>query len=217
VVNREFERKIFGSVPNAMGRYFKMPDGRRVQVVGIVEDGKYNRLTEDPQPAVFFPILQSPSSQTYLVVRSDRDPLQLAADIRSKLRDLDRGLPVYIQTRHKAMDADLFPSRVASSSLGVLGVMAAMLAITGIFGMAAYSVSKRLKELGIRIALARTAQKCCNLRWGGLFGYMPMDQVGGSCWGLRPPGYCRPSFIRELRAILWSWLASFWLCHCWAC
>jgi len=173
-VNREFARKIFGSVPNAMGRYFKMPDGRRVQVVGIVEDGKYNRLTEDPEPAMFFPLLQSPSSQTYLVVRSDGEPLQLVAAIRSKLRDLDRGLPVYIQTRYKAMDANLFPSRVAAVSLGVLGVMAAMLAITGIFGMAAYSVSKRLKELGIRIALGAQRKEVLQAALGRplrLFGF----------------------------------------------
>ncbi|HVN82944.1 MAG TPA: ADOP family duplicated permease, partial [Terriglobia bacterium] len=130
VVNLEFARKIFGTVTNATGRYFKMPDGARVEVVGVVEDGKYNSLTEDPQSVMFFPILQSPSSQTYLVVRSDRDSLQLAAAMRTRLRDLDEGLPVYIQTRYKVMDASLFPSRVAAVSLGVLGVMAAMLAIT---------------------------------------------------------------------------------------
>ena len=82
VVNREFARKIFGSVTNAIGRYFKLPDGTRIQVVGIVEDGKYTSLTEDPQPAMFLPILQSPSSATWLVVRSNRDPQQLARSHR---------------------------------------------------------------------------------------------------------------------------------------
>ena len=153
VVNREFARKIFGSVTNAMGRSYKMPDGTRVQVVGIVEDGKYLNLTEDQHPAMFLPVLQSPSSWTTLVVRSDRDPQQLAAAIRSTLRDLDTGLPFDIQTWTEEMDGALFASHVATVSLGVLGVMGAMLAITGIFGMAAYSVSKRLRELGIRVAL----------------------------------------------------------------
>jgi predicted permease len=184
VVNREFARKIFGSVPNAMGSYFKMPDGRRVQVVGIVEDGKYNRLTEDPQPAMFFPILQSLSTQTYLVVRSDRDPLQIGAAIRSKLRDLDRGLPVYIQTRYRAMDAALFPSRVAASSLGVLGVMAAMLAITGIFGMAAYSVSKRLKELGIRMALGAQRKEVLQAALGRPLRLLAIGSVAGLLLGI---------------------------------
>ena len=55
VVNAEFARKVFGSVAERMGGYFKMQDGTRIQVVGIVEDGKYQTLTEDQQPAMFFP------------------------------------------------------------------------------------------------------------------------------------------------------------------
>jgi ABC-type antimicrobial peptide transport system permease subunit len=136
-----------------MGRYYKLPDGARIQVVGIVEDGKYLSLTENPQPAMFLPFLQSPSNWTTLVVRSDRDPQQLAAAIRSTLRDLDAGLPFDIKTWSEEMGGALFAPHVAIVSLGVLGGMGAMLAITGIFGMAAYSVSKRLRELGIRVAL----------------------------------------------------------------
>jgi len=153
VVNREFAGKMFGSVTNAIGRYYRMQDGTRVQVVGVVEDGKYLSLTEDQQPAMFLPFLQSPSSAAYLVVRSHRNPQELVVDMRSKLRALDAGLPVGIDTWHTMLDVVLFPSRVATVSLGVLGMMGAMLAITGIFGMAAYSVSKRLRELGIRVAL----------------------------------------------------------------
>jgi predicted permease len=153
VVNRVFAQKIFGSVTKAIGAYFKMPDGMRVQVVGIAEDGKYASLTEDPRPAMFLPILQWPSNSAYLVVRSSRDPEQLGPAIRSTLRNLDSGLPVYIQTRFKALDAYLFGPRMATISLGVLGAMGAILSVVGIFGMASYSVSKRLREFGIRIAL----------------------------------------------------------------
>jgi predicted permease len=153
VVNREFASKIFGSTANAMGRYYKMDDGTRVQVVGIVEDGKYRLLTEDQEPAMFLPLLQSPARGTSLVVRSNRDSEQLAADLRRTLRNLDDGLPFTMQTWENAMDMALFPSHVATVALGVLGLMGAMLSITGIFGMAAYSVSKRLRELGIRMAL----------------------------------------------------------------
>ena len=151
VVNQQFAREIFGSVTNAIGRNYKMPDGTGVQVVGIVEDGKYLSLAEEPQPAMFLPFLQAPSSVTRLVVRSDRDPQQLAAAMKTTLHDLDAGLPFTIGPW--TMDAALFAPHVATASLGVMGVMGAMLAVTGIFGMAAYSVSKRLRELGIRIAL----------------------------------------------------------------
>jgi predicted permease len=153
VVNREFARKIFGSIPKAMGSYFKMPEGRRIEVVGITGDGKYGNMTEDPKPVMFLSLLQWPSNSGYLVVRSSGDPNQLGLAIRSRLRELDAALPIYIQTRYSSLDAFLLGPRMATLSLGVLGMMGAMLSITGIFGIAAYSVSKRLRELGIRIAL----------------------------------------------------------------
>jgi len=158
LVNREFARKIFGSATGAVGRHFKMPDGTRVEVAGIVEDGKYTaNLAENPQPAMFLPILQNPVSQTALVLRSspasNDAAQQLAPAIRNKLLELDAGLPAFIQTWDEEMNGALFASRMATVSLGVLGLMGAMLSITGIFGMAAYSVSKRMRELGIRIAL----------------------------------------------------------------
>ena len=72
---------------DAVGRYFKLRDRTRVRLVGLVEDGKYVNLIEDQQPAMFFPLLQSPASWIWLVVRSSRDPQQLAAAMRSVLRD----------------------------------------------------------------------------------------------------------------------------------
>jgi ABC-type antimicrobial peptide transport system permease subunit len=124
-----------------------------VQVVGIAEDGKYYQFTEDPKAAMFLPFLQSPSTMMCLVVRSERDPQQLASAIRSALRGLDSSLPLNIQTWTQGMNIALFAPNVATVALGVLGLMGAMLSITGIFGLASYSVSKRLRELGIRIAL----------------------------------------------------------------
>jgi predicted permease len=157
LVNGEFARQIFnaGQAPaTVIGRYFKLKDGSRVQVIGLVEDGKYTAvLTESPQPAMFFPILQEPSSESNLVIRSPRDTQQLAADVQSKLRSLDPGVPTFIQTWQTEMNGALFGPRMATFSLGILGFMGALLSVTGVFGMAAYSVSKRLRELGIRIAL----------------------------------------------------------------
>jgi predicted permease len=184
VVNREFASKIFGSATNATGRYYKKQDGTRIQVVGIVEDGKYASLAEDPQPAMFLPILQSPSPQACLVVRSNRDPQLLTAAIKRTVQDLDAGLPFTIRTWSQELESALFPSRMATLSLGVLGALGAMLSITGIFGMAAYSVSKRLRELGIRMALGAQSKEVLQAALGRAVKLLAFGSTAGLLLGI---------------------------------
>jgi predicted permease len=188
VVNKEFARKVFGSVDRAIGHSYKMKDGTRIQVVGIAEDGKYNSLTEDPVPVIFVPILQSPSTSTMLVVRAgpglDNGQVQTATAMRNALRKLDTGLQVSIETRDRTLAAVLFGPRMATISLGVLGVMGAMLSITGIFGMAAYSVSKRLKELGIRVALGAQHKEVLQAALGRAFRLLAIGSAAGLVLGL---------------------------------
>jgi predicted permease len=184
VVNQTFARKVLGSLADATGHYFKRQNGTRIQVVGVVQDGKYTSLTEEPQAAMFVPILQSSSNQSFLVVRSDGDPQQLAAAIRSRLRDLDSGLPVFIQTWPKAMDFFLFGSRMATAALGVLGVLGAILSITGIFGMAAYSVSRRLRELGIRMALGAQRREVLEAALGRAIRLLAFGSAAGLLLGI---------------------------------
>ncbi len=184
VVNQEFARKIFASLENAIGGYYKMPDGTRIQVVGLAEDGKYGKLTEDPHAAVFLPILQWPSNSNWVVVRPTGDPQQLGEVIRRTLRQLDPGLPVQIEKRYDEMATVLFPSQMASLTLGVMGVMGAMLAVTGIFGMAAYSVSKRLRELGIRVALGAQRKEVLQAALGRPFKLLALGSAAGLFLGI---------------------------------
>jgi predicted permease len=185
VVNRLFASRMFGSAKNALGGYYKLDDGTRIQVVGIVEDGKYSpNITEDPRLAMFLPILQSPSTETWLVVRSSANSRQLASAIRTKLRDLHAGLPTFVQTWNEAMDGALFPSRMAALSLGVLGAMGAILSVTGIFGLAAYSVSKRLRELGIRMALGAQRKEVLKAALGRAFKLLAYGSVAGLLLGI---------------------------------
>jgi predicted permease len=184
VVNREFARRVFGSEAEAVGGFYKAIDGTRIQVVGVVENGRYRMLTEDPQPAAFLPILQSPSSSTWLIVRSNRDPQELTAAIEGSLRNLDAGLPFSIRTWDKEMDSALFASRVAAVSLGVLGGLGAMLAITGIFGMASYSVSKRMRELGIRIALGAQRKEVLGSALGRAWRLLAFGSAAGLFLGI---------------------------------
>ncbi len=182
VVNREFARKVIGT-SDALGHYFKTLSGERIQVVGIVEDGKYMSLTESPQPAMFRPILQAPSSLSCFIVRSARGA-EIAPEMRRALHGVDSGLPVFIQTWHSGMSGVLFPSRAATASLGVLGVLGAMLSVTGIFGMAAYSVSRRLKELGIRIALGAQWREVLQAALGRAFKLLAVGSGAGLILGI---------------------------------
>lgn len=184
IVNREFARRVFGTGANPLDRYFKRRDGTRYQVVGVVEDGKYLNLTEDQRSAMFFPAPQAPTPETWLVLRSTGDPLLIADAARSTLRDLDAGLPVYVQSWEQSLDGVLFPSRMATVSLGVLGVMGAMLSVTGIFGIAAYSVSKRLRELGIRIALGAERKEVLRAALGRAVKLLVIGSAAGLVLGL---------------------------------
>jgi predicted permease len=185
VVNREFARKVFGSADNAVGKHFKFWGGaNRAEVIGVVEDGKYQTLTEDPKPAMFFSFLQHASSQTWLIVRSERDPQGIAAALQRSMRSLDPALPLEILTWNSELDSALFAARVATVSLGVLGLLGAMLAITGIFGMAAYTVSKRLRELGIRIALGADQRKVLGAALGRTFRLLAIGSIAGMILGV---------------------------------
>ena len=184
VINRTLASQIFGSVAGAVARHYRLQDGTRVQVVGVVEDGKYQSLTEDRPPAMFLSFRQSPSSQSWVVVRSTRDRQQLAAAIRSELRTLDAGLPATIDTWNSLLDVVLFPSRVATMALGVLGIMGAMLSITGVFGMAAYSVSKRMRELGIRVALGADRRQLLSAALGRAVKLLALGSAAGLLLGV---------------------------------
>lgn len=184
VVNREFASKIFGSPSKAIGSYFKAKDGARVQVVGLVESGKYESLAEDPQPAMFFPFQQVPSSETCLVLRVNGDPQQVSAAVKSTMHNLDAGMPFTLQTWNQELESALFPSRMATLSLGALGAMGALLSVTGIFGMAAYSVSKRLRELGIRMALGAQRKEVLQAALGRALKLLAAGSTAGLLLGI---------------------------------
>jgi predicted permease len=184
LVNRQFAVKVFGSVNKAIGGHFKFWGGQRAEVVGVVEDGKYRTLTEEQQPAMFFSFLQQPSSNTWLLVRSNRDPHEISAALEKALHGLDASMPIVVRPWSQTMDSALFAARVATVALGVLGLLGAMLALTGIFGMASYTVSKRLRELGIRMALGARRKQVLRTALGRAFVLLSVGSAAGLLLGL---------------------------------
>ena len=151
VVNETFARKMWGEAP-AIGQHFVV-SGNLTEVVGVAEDGKYHDLEESPHPAVYLSMSQGEQRETIFVVRSGRMPSKMAADLEHTLSSIEPNVSIGVQSWMDDLDSELFPARAATVALGVMGVLAAMLAVTGIFGMAAYNVSRRMRELGIRMAL----------------------------------------------------------------
>jgi predicted permease len=152
IVNATFARIFFGNKP-VIGQRFKRGNNTQYEIVGVVQDGKYFTLAEAQKPAMFFPLAQDTHSNFFLLVRSHMPRTEVAPSLQRIISGIDRSLPYHINSWQQLLQFALFPARTATAALGVMGLLAAMLAITGIFGMASYSVAKRMKELGIRVAL----------------------------------------------------------------
>jgi predicted permease len=186
LVNETFARKMWGDAP-ALGQRFIFRDHLR-EVVGVTEDGKYHSIVDPPQPAVYLPLSQNEKSNPVFVVRSDRAQNELAPAIEHTLNGLEPNAQITVQSWPDVIEGALSPARAAAAALGVMGLLAALVAITGIFGMATYNVSRRMKELGIRVALGARAKHVMSVAVG-----RPIVLLGlGSLLGLLIGVFAQP-------------------------
>jgi predicted permease len=194
IVNKQFVRSMFhldeGHITDGVGRYFKNHDGVPIQIVGMVPDGKYFLVNEDPQEVVFFSILQQPSMKTSVVVRLRPDaPAIAVADmsttVRKTIHDLDPGIAIRSSgTWTSQLAFSFFPAQVATVSLGLFGAFGLMLSIAGTFGLASYTVSKRMRELSIRVALGARGKQILSAALGRMFTLMSTGAVIGLTLGM---------------------------------
>jgi ABC-type antimicrobial peptide transport system permease subunit len=181
VVNAAFAKMLFGT-SDAVGRQLRYGFADHViDIVGVIEDGKYESLVESAAPAMFVPMQQGYNTTTTLIVRSSAAPERTAASVRQVMAALDPSLTLYgIGTVEQMLGFVLFPNRMAALALSAFGVLGIVLAATGINGTVAYAVSQRRREIGIRVAIGATSTSVLRV----VLGRMVALIVAGAAVGL---------------------------------
>jgi len=157
VVNQAAARQ-FWDTESVVGREIDLGEflGGRATVVGVARDlGAGRSLFPSPRPSVFVPLWHRPWGSGTFQVRVDRgDPLALAGEVRRTLASLDPSVPVYdVRSMESMVDSATTPALAMAGAVAILGVLGLLLAAAGIYGVVAHSVSRRLHEFGVRIAV----------------------------------------------------------------
>jgi putative ABC transport system permease protein len=167
IVNERFARHYFGT-GNAVGRRIGFGGNPNtptpIEIVGVVRDSKYTDVRDDIQRQVFFPYLESSQPGGFTVYLRTRQPADHMFEVvRQAMREIDPNLPVYsTRTLERQVAQSLSRERLVSAMTATFGTLATLLAVVGLYGVMSYTVSRRTREIGVRVAFGANAG---NIRW----------------------------------------------------